>query len=91
MHVRIEYTGDPEEVCDWVFTFGYGHTHPATGESLANHFTRIRGTFTGARAKMFSLFGSKWSHQYATPEDAGVDRWAMIELKRADWPEKGDG
>lgn len=48
----------------WLFTFGYGHTHPESGESLANKGVRFEGTYEGARAQMVERFGVKWAFQY---------------------------
>lgn len=53
----------------WLFTFGYGHIHPETGESLADRGVRFKGTYEEARRQMVDRFGVKWAFQYAT--DAG--------------------
>ena len=42
----------------WFFTFGSAHF---PGD---NYYTKIRGTFTEARAKMFEKFQDKWAFQY---------------------------
>ena len=30
----------------WIFTFGFGHVHPKTGDSLAGCFNVVPGSFT---------------------------------------------
>jgi hypothetical protein len=65
---------------EWIFTFGPGHVYPGTEESLANAFVRIAGSYYEARGLMFSVFGPKWAHQYATEEEAGVERFGLTEL-----------
>lgn len=57
----------------WVFTFGYGHTHPETGEPLDDKAIRFEGDYRHAREQMFSRFGIKWAFQYASaPGPVGV-------------------
>lgn len=82
--VRLVYTGDPDEVLDWVFTFGCGHVHPITGAPLDNRFVRIRGTYASARAEMFERFGPKWAHNYPSEDEAGVARYDLLELEQTD-------
>jgi hypothetical protein len=65
----------------WIFTFGFGHYHPETGEPLANRYVVIPGTFSDARQKMVVMFGVKWSMQYASKEEAGVEIYGLRELK----------
>lgn len=84
MNITVQYTGDPDEEREWIFTFGGGHTHPITGESLMNRFVRLRGTWLGSRKKMVELFGQKWSMQYPTEDDAGVGQFHMTELELAE-------
>lgn len=50
----------------WVFTFGYGHKHPETGDPLDDHCIRFEGSYEVARAKMVERFGAKWAFQYAS-------------------------
>src|SRR6185503_14397474 len=71
--VRVEFLiegGDAPR--EWIFTFGYGHTDPRTGESLADCYCRISGSFTQARELMVEMFGVKWAFQYGSEADAGV-------------------
>lgn len=58
-----------------VFTFGCGQVHDGkyiviSGKSKA-----------GCRKKMFDMFGQKWAFQYNNKEDAGVERFNLVELK----------
>jgi hypothetical protein len=62
---------------EWFFTFGYGHSHPVTGESLAMHYTRVR---------MCERFDNKWAFVYPSAEAAGVERHGLVELPRSAWP-----
>ena len=48
----------------WLFTFGFGHTHPDTGESLSGKAVCFDGTYEEARHKMVERFGDKWAFQY---------------------------
>jgi hypothetical protein len=57
----------------WFFTFGSGQQHQG-------RYVRIRGRFMQARHRMFEVFGPKWCGQYATAEEAGVDRFGLTEL-----------
>ncbi len=66
---------------EWIFTFGYDHEHPISGEPLRNHYVVITGTAGEAREKMASMFGVKWSNQYPTREAAGVERFKLQELR----------
>lgn len=72
----------PEEVREWIFTFGYGQHHPLTGAPLDGHFVRISGTFSEARAAMVARFGTQWSFQRLSEEDAGVKRFGLTELEQ---------
>lgn len=76
-------TSSPE----WIFTFGFGHRHPVTGDDLVRRFVRIRAVDShAARARMVKHFGVKWSHQYDSPAAAGADRFGLSELPRSEWP-----
>lgn len=70
---------EPEEKRDWIFTFGFGHTDEH-GRSRANNYAVINGTFSGARKQMIERYGLKWSFQYDTKDDAGVDEWKLTEI-----------
>lgn len=71
---------------EWYFTFGHGQHHPETGEHLVNRYVRITGTYQGARAEMFRLFGTRWAAQYATGAEAGVGQFGLTELPLPDHP-----
>lgn len=65
----------------WIFTFGFDHHHPETGEPLRNHYIEIRApTEAQARQAMFDTFGAKWSMEYTTKDEAGVDRFGLRPL-----------
>jgi hypothetical protein len=63
-----------EAMQDWFFTFGCGQPHEG-------YYCVIYGTFGGAREEMFRRHGGKWSMQYRSAEDAGVEEWNLRELK----------
>jgi len=66
---------------EWIFTFGFGHVHPLTGESLANRFVRIRAVNAEeARHEMVRRWGLKWAFQYDSEDKAGVARWNLKEV-----------
>lgn len=70
-----------------IFTFGGGHTHPVTGIRLENRFVVMKDmTAEEARVEMFMRFGKKWGFQYTSRQDAEVERFELIELKKEDWP-----
>jgi hypothetical protein len=64
----------------WIFTFGFGHVHPLTGENLIGRFVRIGGTETQAHTAMCVLFGQKWAGRYKDEEAAGVHEYGLREL-----------
>lgn len=69
------------------FTFGGGHINPATGASLKDHYVVIEGkSAEHCRATMLNHFGTQWSFEYWTPEDAGLHRFNLRELPRDQWP-----
>jgi hypothetical protein len=70
----------PEEQ-SYIFTFGFAHVHPITGESLANCYVRVPGNIEESRDRMFaSIFGRTWGFQYPTEEAAGVEKWGLTEI-----------
>lgn len=87
--IAIVYAGDPNEVLDWVFTFGSGHHHPLTGEHLMGRFVRVRGTWLEARRRVLAAFGQKWSMQYRSEDEAGVAEYDLVELPESEWPQGG--
>lgn len=69
---------------EWIFTFGFHHVHPETGERLRNRFVRIQAPDSEtARGQMVARFGLKWSHQYSTEGQAGVQEYGLTELSDA--------
>lgn len=68
-------TNQPTE--SWVFTFGFGHRHPATGERLANRYVKIDGDINETRDIMYRHFGNKWATQYPSEDAAGVEKYGM--------------
>ncbi len=58
---------------DWVFTFGMG-------QNYQNCYTKIYGSFEGARSEMINRFGQKWSMQYTNEEAAGVNQFHLKEI-----------
>lgn len=75
--MSVERMTSPDDVRSWIFTFGMGQEHD--GLPMRYRFVRITGTFDEARARMVERFGKKWAFQYATEEDAGVERWHLID------------
>ena len=65
-----------EKECEqfWYFTFGGNHLHP-------HGYKKIWGTFGSARDEMVRVYGIKWSMQYKSPEDAGVQRFNLYEVE----------
>jgi hypothetical protein len=74
----------PEESVTRYFSFGYGHTDPATGESLRDKYvTVIAATAEGCREAMLaSRFGRQWAFEYipGLPKtDEWIPRWTEHE------------
>lgn len=70
-----------KQVADrWIFTFGFGHVHPETGERLANHYVVIYGDHDEARKQMEGYFGLKWADQYPDEDAAGVEQFGLKQL-----------
>jgi len=71
-----------------IFTFGFGQTDPLTGRALANRYVRVEADdVEAARLKMLDRFGNRyhgcagnWAFDYPTEDDAGVDRWHLIQI-----------
>jgi hypothetical protein len=86
---EAQLTAESNEPREWIFTFGSGHVHPTTGESLGRRFVRVAGSRRVARALMVELFGIRWSNQYAAndPDDpAGIARFGLVELPPDQYP-----
>lgn len=62
---------------EYYFTFGFGHHQP--DRSLSNHYTIVSAnSATEARQKMVERRGSKWSFNYDSAEQAGVEKYNLI-------------
>jgi hypothetical protein len=59
----------------WTFTFGMGHP------LFAGMYIDIFGTYTSARETMFEVFRNKWSRQYGSHEEAGVEEFELQEIR----------
>jgi hypothetical protein len=70
------------EPTNWIFTFGAGHVHPVTGESLDGCFVRSPDglDFHGARTWMVLQFSDHWANQYRTEAKAGVHEYGLREV-----------
>ena len=89
--MTVNTNGQRPELTTRIFTFGFGHKHPETGQSLGRMYVIIKGaTGEHCRAEMMNRFGRKWAFEYRTPEDAGVERYDLKELPSAEWPPSSD-
>lgn len=59
----------------WYFTFGFGQLHEG-----GYHVIETKNS-EDARDEMFKRFGTKWSMQYDSAEEAGVERFNLREIK----------
>jgi hypothetical protein len=67
---------------EWIFTFGFLHVHPETGERLWNKYIRIVASDSeAARAEMFRRFGDEWAFQYDSEDAAGVTKYRLKEIQ----------
>lgn len=69
-----------QEVAVRTFTFGFAHTHPITGESLARHYIQVPGEDDLSRRFMNAVFGRNWSMQYRSPAEFKYPK-NMVELE----------
>lgn len=67
----------------WIFTFGFDHIHPVTGDLLAHCYIRIPGTIDTSRQKMMDVFGRDWAQQY--PLAMGLELVAKHKLNEIPW------
>lgn len=64
-----------------IATFGSGHVHPDTGESLAQRFVRVEGPDEDAiRLVLNDRFGGRWASLYADETAAGVGTYGLTEV-----------
>lgn len=59
----------------WYFTFGFGQLY-----EHCYHVIEANDS-NEARKKMFQRFGNKWSMQYDSAKEAGVERFNLKEIK----------
>jgi hypothetical protein len=68
----------------YIFTFGFSHCHPVTGERLRDCYVQSPEgmDFHQARAWMIDHFGDYWSFQYedTSSDDAGIQQFRLTEL-----------
>lgn len=57
----------------WVFTFGSGQEHEGC-------YIVIEGNYSEARKEMHRRFGAKWGFQYASEEEAGVEKYKLKKI-----------
>jgi hypothetical protein len=63
---------------NFIFTFGFDHEDPQTGERLAHRYVEIFAPSEAlARETMFARFGKKWSMEYLSKESAGVEKFNL--------------
>lgn len=60
---------------EYIFTFGFNQKHEGR-----YHVVRANSR-DEARDIMVMRFGTEWSMQYDSREDAGVERWGLKEIK----------
>ena len=66
---------------EFIFTFGFSHTDPVTGESRSRKFARIEADdYESARQKMNATFGRQWAFEYESEDEAGVQKWGLTEV-----------
>lgn len=66
---------------EFICTFGFGHIHPVTKESLGNNYIVVNAEDeVEAHEIMYGRFGQKWSFCYRSREEAGVDQFNLVEL-----------
>lgn len=61
------------------FTFGQSHAHVFNGQTLDRN-TVVKITAEEPRAKMFELFGNKWSMEYDEPPDPDLFPGGIVEV-----------
>lgn len=59
---------------DWYFTWGFNQGHD-------NCYTRIYGTQESSRAHMVKAWGDRWSFQYPTASQAGVEEFNLTYIE----------
>jgi hypothetical protein len=59
-----------------IFTFGSGHMCPQCKHPLHRAFIELP-----SRDVMVALFGIKWSHEYKSQREAGVERFYLQRIR----------
>lgn len=67
----------------FVFTFGYDHKSPDSGETLGRNYIEIDGDVESTRQVMLFLFNRDWAFQYPSKERAGVEKYRLTPVA---WP-----
>jgi hypothetical protein len=55
-----------------VFTFGSNHSCPQCGHGMGRSYVELP-----SREAMIALYGVKWSHEYTSQREAGVERYYL--------------
>lgn len=63
----------------WIFTLG-------SGQQYDGRFVVMPGSPSEAREEMLRRFGRAWSFMYPVAEREQLERYAMVELPREEWP-----
>lgn len=66
----------PAPLVERVFTFGYGHTEPVTGESLAETYALVRAATVERCRQIMNDRYPRWSQEYETLFAASVGSWS---------------
>jgi hypothetical protein len=71
-------TAQDQQTVTQVFTFGYGHTDPVTGQSLADRCAVvIAASSTRCRELMIEHYGRLWAFQYDSIEACSGPTWTV--------------
>lgn len=70
-----------DQTSTWIFTFGYDHKHPVTGDSLEDSYVKVHAeTWMQARERMCASFGNRWAFQYSNEDTAKVKQYNLREI-----------
>lgn len=59
---------------NWYFTFGHG-------QKYQNCYCVIHGTYESAKNEMIRKFGYKWCGQYASAQEAGIEKYGLVKVE----------
>jgi hypothetical protein len=76
MKSKEQKSNEIQKKQNWVFTFGFN-------QKYENGYTVVYGTFESAREEMIEKFGIKWSMQYPDKESAGVYKFDLNRILKA--------